>query len=61
LEYSAWARQDIFMPGDRTMGYTIANLQDKIMKMYPEIAQYGVKSNMTFDREKKTYVFKWTP
>jgi hypothetical protein len=31
------------------------------MKMYPEIAQYGVKSNMTFDREKKTYVFKWTP
>jgi hypothetical protein len=43
------------------MGYTIANLQDKIMKMYPEIAQYGVKSNMTFDREKKTYVFKWTP
>jgi len=35
------------------MGYTIANLQDKIMEMYPEIAQYGVESNLTFDREKK--------
>lgn len=42
------------------MGYTIANLQGKIMEMYPEIAQYGVESNLTFDRGKKTYVFKLT-
>jgi hypothetical protein len=35
------------------MGYTIAGLKDKIMKMYPEIAKYGVVSDLTFDEGKK--------
>ena len=42
------------------MGYTIAELKDKIMEMYPEIAKYGVISSLTLDHEKKTYVFKLT-
>lgn len=42
------------------MGYTIADLKNKIMEMYPEIAKYGVESGLILDHEKKTYVFKLT-
>lgn len=42
------------------MEYTITDLKDKIMAMYPEIAQYGVESSLILDHEKKTYVFKLT-
>jgi hypothetical protein len=42
------------------MGYTIAGLKTRILEMYPEIAQYGVTSGLTFDDGKKTYVFKLT-
>ena len=42
------------------MGYTIADLKTKILEMYPEIAKYGVIPSLTFDDEKKTYVFKLT-
>ncbi|MBZ5529534.1 MAG: hypothetical protein LAN71_16765 [Acidobacteriia bacterium] len=40
------------------MGYTIAGLKTKILEMYQEIAKYGVIPSLTFDDEKKTYVFK---
>jgi len=42
------------------MGYTIADLQGKIMEMYPEIDKYGVTASLDFDGRKKTYVFKLT-
>ncbi len=40
------------------MGYTVVGLKTKILEMYPEIAKYGVIPSLTFDDEKKTYVFK---
>jgi hypothetical protein len=35
------------------MGYTIEQLQGKIMEMYPEIEKYRVNSTLTFDPGKK--------
>ena len=42
------------------MGYTVVGLKTKVLEMYPEIAKYGVIPSLTFDDEKKTYVFKLT-
>jgi len=42
------------------MGYTVVGLKTKILEIYPEIATYAVIRSLTFDDEKKTYVFKLT-
>lgn len=43
-----------YQPEEDAIGYTIAELNNKIMEMYPEIAQYGVESSLILDHEKKT-------
>ncbi len=40
------------------MGYTNVALKDKIMEMYPEIAQHGITCSLEFNRELKTYDVK---
>lgn len=40
------------------MGYTNVALKDKIMEMYPEIAEHGVSVSLDFNRELKTYDVK---
>ena len=42
------------------MKVALEPLKAKIMEMYPEIDKYGVASSLTFDKAKKTYVFKLT-
>lgn len=40
------------------MGYTNVALKDKIMEMYPEIAQHGITVSLDFNRELKTHDVK---
>lgn len=40
------------------MGYTHIALKDKIIQMYPEIAQNGVAVSLNFNEELKTYDIK---
>lgn len=42
------------------MEVAIGKVKAKIMEMYPEIDKYGVIASLTFDKAKKTYVFKLT-
>lgn len=41
------------------MAYTIVALKDKILEMYPEIAQHGISVGLTFDEEKNAYIAKF--
>ncbi|MDI6728131.1 MAG: hypothetical protein QMD44_04290 [Thermodesulfovibrionales bacterium] len=41
------------------MAYTIVALKDKILEMYPEIAQHGISVGLTFDEEKNAYIVKF--
>jgi len=38
------------------MGYNVVALKDKILEMYPEIAQHGLAANLVFDPVKDAYV-----
>ncbi len=38
------------------MGYTIAALKDRVMEMYPEIAQHGISVGLYFSEQKNAYV-----
>jgi hypothetical protein len=40
------------------MGYTDIAIKDKIMEMYPEIAQNEISISLNFSREKKVYIMK---
>ena len=40
------------------MGYTNIAIKDKIMEMYPEIAQNEISISLNFSREKKVYIMK---
>ncbi len=40
------------------MGYTPVALKDKIIQLYPEIAQNGVAVSLNFNEELKTYDVK---
>ncbi len=40
------------------MGYTIEDLKERILEMYPELARRGVASTLSYDRDKKAYVLK---
>jgi hypothetical protein len=42
------------------MTYTNADLQKKILEMYPEIGKHDVGVNMTFDDRKNAYVLTFT-
>ena len=42
------------------MKVMIDKVKAKILEMYPEIERYGINTNMIFDNDKKTYVFKLT-
>ncbi len=40
------------------MPHTIPELQAKIHAMYPGLDKHGVKSSLTYDKGKKTYVLE---
>jgi len=41
------------------MGYTQVALEDKILKMYPEIIGYGLSPRLSFDEDKNTWIIKF--
>ncbi len=41
------------------MGYTIAELKDKIMEMYPETGKHGISVSLDFSKEKNAYIVKF--
>jgi len=38
------------------MGYTEADLKEKLYEMYPEIKKFGLSLNLEFDTEKEAWV-----
>lgn len=38
------------------MGYTIVDLKNKVLEMYPEIEKHNVGVDMTFDEAKNAYL-----
>ena len=42
------------------MGYTIVDLKEKLMEMYPEIERHGIKMGVDFSAEKNAYVVKFS-
>jgi hypothetical protein len=42
------------------MGYTVVELKEKILELYPELVQHGVDSSLVWDGEKGAYVLKLT-
>ena len=40
------------------MAHTIKEMQKKIHEMYPDIDKLGVRSSLTFDDKKNTYVLE---
>jgi len=41
------------------MGYSKVALEEKILGMYPEIAQHGIAVSLDFSAEKNTYIVKF--
>lgn len=41
------------------MGYTVVALKDKVMDMYPEIAQYGISVAINFSEQDNAYVISF--
>ena len=41
------------------MGYTQVALEDKILDMYPEIAEHGISASLVFDESKNAYLVKF--
>ena len=41
------------------MSYTQDELKGKILEMYPEIKQYGISVNLSFDEQKNAYIVKF--
>ena len=41
------------------MGYTNVALEDKIMKMYPDIEKHGISVSLEFNQEKNAYIVKF--
>jgi hypothetical protein len=42
------------------MAYTMAQLKDKILEMYPEINKHGISLDLQFDSTKDAYVLKFS-
>ena len=42
------------------MAYTIADLKNKVVEMYPEIGKHNVAVDMTFDDRKNAYLLTFT-
>ncbi len=42
------------------MGYTNVGLKDKIMEMYPEVAEQGIMVSLDFDTAKNAYTVKFS-
>lgn len=38
------------------MAYTLASLKEKILEMYPEIKDYGISVDLTFNEQKNAYI-----
>ena len=38
------------------MGYSEADLEKKLLEMYPEINKYGLALSLTFDQEKDAWI-----
>jgi len=41
------------------VGYTKVALEDKILKMYPEITKHGISVGLDFDEGKNAYIVKF--
>jgi len=41
------------------MGYTNVGLKDKIMEMYPEVAEHGISLSLDYSEEKHAYIVKF--
>lgn len=42
------------------MGYSEADLKEKLYEMYPEINKFGLSLNLEFDKEKDAWVVSFT-
>ena len=38
------------------MGYSEADLEQKLLEMYPEITKYGLSLSLSFDQEKDAWI-----